>query len=122
VAEVDAVFTVIARSPGRFPFYPRVAPESGVRRAATRRYPDSSIELPDIRIAARQRWSSRELERQLAGGLFERAVLNPPIVSALLRQLHPEAEAVFRDTYLIEFLIFRSGIRKGTCVRASSTT
>ena len=48
--ELDAVFTVIARSPGRFPFYPRVAPELGVRRAATRRYPYAIafIELPDV--------------------------------------------------------------------------
>jgi predicted nuclease of restriction endonuclease-like (RecB) superfamily len=57
-----------------------------------------------IRLAAREQWSSRELERQLAGALFERAVLNPPKVSAALRQLHPEAEAVFRDAYMVEFL------------------
>jgi predicted nuclease of restriction endonuclease-like (RecB) superfamily len=57
-----------------------------------------------IRLAAREKWSSRELERQLAGALFERAVLNPPKVSAALRQLHPGAEAVFRDAYLFEFL------------------
>lgn len=31
-----------------------------------------------IRLAAGEKWSSRELERQLAGALFERAVLNPP--------------------------------------------
>jgi toxin ParE1/3/4 len=41
VAEVDAVFAAIARSPSRFPLDPRVAPELGVRRAAARRFPYS---------------------------------------------------------------------------------
>jgi predicted nuclease of restriction endonuclease-like (RecB) superfamily len=57
-----------------------------------------------IRLAAQEQWSSRELERQLAGAMFERAVLNPPKVSPALRQMHPGAEAVFRDTYLVDFL------------------
>jgi len=50
VGEVDAVFAAIARSPGRFPLYPRVAPELGVRRAAARRFPYSIafIELPTV--------------------------------------------------------------------------
>jgi toxin ParE1/3/4 len=41
IAEVDAVFSAIARSPSRFPLYPRIAPELGVRRAAARRFPYS---------------------------------------------------------------------------------
>jgi predicted nuclease of restriction endonuclease-like (RecB) superfamily len=57
-----------------------------------------------LRIAVQQRWSVREVARQIDGALFERAVLNPPKVSTLLRQLHPDAEAIFRDTYLVEFL------------------
>jgi plasmid stabilization system protein ParE len=55
VAEVDAVFAAISRSPDRFPLYPRVAPELGVRRAAARRFPYSIafIELPAaIRVLA----------------------------------------------------------------------
>lgn len=57
-----------------------------------------------IRLAAQEKWSSRDLERQLASALFERAVLNPPRVSAALRNLHPGAEEVFRDAYVVEFL------------------
>jgi predicted nuclease of restriction endonuclease-like (RecB) superfamily len=57
-----------------------------------------------LRLAKRDRWSRRDLERQLAGALFERAVLSPPKVSTALRQLHPGAEAIFRDAYLVEFL------------------
>jgi predicted nuclease of restriction endonuclease-like (RecB) superfamily len=56
-----------------------------------------------LKLALRERWSKRELERQLAGALFERTVLAPPKVSAVLTQLHPEAAAVFKDSYLIEF-------------------
>jgi toxin ParE1/3/4 len=41
LAEVDTVFGAIARRPGRFPLYPRVAPELGVRRATARRFPYS---------------------------------------------------------------------------------
>jgi hypothetical protein len=50
VAEVDAVFAAIARNPSRFPPYPRVSVELGVRRAAARRFPYSiaSIELPEV--------------------------------------------------------------------------
>ena len=57
-----------------------------------------------LRLAHRDRWSRRDLERQLAGALFERAVLNPPKVSTLLRQLHPDAETIFRDAYIVDFL------------------
>ena len=50
VGEVDAVFEAIARSPGRFPIYPHVAPELGVRRAAARRFPYSIafVEFPTV--------------------------------------------------------------------------
>jgi predicted nuclease of restriction endonuclease-like (RecB) superfamily len=57
-----------------------------------------------LRLAIQERWSSRELERQLAGALFERAQLNPPKVSAALRQMHPEALSIFKDAYVVEFL------------------
>jgi predicted nuclease of restriction endonuclease-like (RecB) superfamily len=57
-----------------------------------------------LRMAARERWSSRELERQIKGALFERTVLTPAKVSATLRQTHPEALSVFKDSYLVEFL------------------
>ena len=57
-----------------------------------------------LKTAIREKWSSRELERQFRGALFERAVLSPPKVSAVLAQMQPEAHAVFKDTYLLEFL------------------
>ena len=57
-----------------------------------------------LRLAAGQKWTSRELERQINGALFERTVLSPTKLSAPLRELHPAAGEVFKDTYLFEFL------------------
>jgi predicted nuclease of restriction endonuclease-like (RecB) superfamily len=57
-----------------------------------------------LRMALQERWSKRELERQLNGALFERVVLSPAIVSPPVRQLHPDAGSVFRDAYLVDFL------------------
>jgi predicted nuclease of restriction endonuclease-like (RecB) superfamily len=36
--------------------------------------------------------------------LFERTVLSPPKLSPTLAKLHPEAAAIFKDSYLVEFL------------------
>lgn len=65
-----------------------------------------------LRVAIQQRWAVREVARQIDSALFERAVLNPPILSTALRELHPGAEAVFRDAYLVEFLALPDGHRE----------
>lgn len=57
-----------------------------------------------LRMASKERWSFRELQRQLNGALFERVVLAPVKVAPVVRQIHPDASKVFRDSYLIEFL------------------
>lgn len=57
-----------------------------------------------LKMAVRERWSKRELERQFDSALFERVVLSPPKVSAVLAQTQPEALDVFKDSYLVEFL------------------
>lgn len=57
-----------------------------------------------LRMALQERWSKRELERQLNGALFERVVLSPAQVSPPAREWHPDATAVFKDTYLLDFL------------------
>lgn len=57
-----------------------------------------------IRMALREQWSSRELERQLRTGLVARAVLDPPQLSTALRELHPQAAGFFKDAYALEFL------------------
>ncbi len=57
-----------------------------------------------LRMATIEKWSSRELKRPTNGALFERVIMSPIKVSAPLRQLHPAAATVFKDTYLVEFL------------------
>ena len=57
-----------------------------------------------LRMAIREKWGKRELERQFRGALFERAVLSPPKVSPVVTQLHPTATEVLKDSYLLEFI------------------
>ena len=57
-----------------------------------------------IRLGIHERWSKRELERQLRSGRFARTVMSPVKVSPAVTQLHPEAAQVFRDSYTLEFL------------------
>ena len=62
-----------------------------------------------LRLAIRERWGKRELERQMRTALFERAVLSPPKVATALREAHLGAEAVFKDAYVVEFLQLPDG-------------
>lgn len=62
-----------------------------------------------LRCATTERWSKRDLERQIKGALFERTVLAPASVSHALTQQHPHAISVFKDAYLVEFLNLPEG-------------
>lgn len=62
-----------------------------------------------LRQAIREKWSKRELERQFKTALFERTVLHPVKVTAVLSQTHPDALSVFKDSYLVEFLDLQPG-------------
>ena len=62
-----------------------------------------------LRLAFREKWSKRELERQFKTALFERTVLNPLKVTPLVSQMHPDALNVFKDSYLVEFLDLPQG-------------
>jgi predicted nuclease of restriction endonuclease-like (RecB) superfamily len=57
-----------------------------------------------LRMAVEERWTKRELERQFNTMLFERVVLSPTKVAPLVHQMHPGAEAIFKDSYTVEFL------------------
>lgn len=57
-----------------------------------------------LKMAVRERWSFRQLERQLSGALFERVALSPAKLSTPLTELHPDAASIFKDSYLVEFL------------------
>lgn len=62
-----------------------------------------------LEMAIRERWTKRELQRQLNGALFERVALSPPKIAPLVREIHPGASSVFKDSYLVEFLSLPTG-------------
>ena len=62
-----------------------------------------------LRMAIREKWSKRELERQFNASLFARIVLNKSKVSPLVTLTHPDAGAVFKDSYVVEFLSLQEG-------------
>ena len=57
-----------------------------------------------LRMATRNGWQVREVARQIDGALFERTILDPPILSTVLRELHTTSGEVFKDTYFFDFL------------------
>ncbi|KPX34628.1 hypothetical protein ALP73_02727 [Pseudomonas coronafaciens pv. garcae] len=62
-----------------------------------------------LQMAIREKWSSRDLERQFKTALFERSVTQPAKASAMLKETRPAAMDVFRDAYLVEFLELPAG-------------
>ena len=69
----------------------------------------SQSKLPEerefyVRMAIKEHWSKRELERQFSTALFERVVLNPAKVSPVVTQIFPDALNVFKDSYVVDFL------------------
>jgi len=57
-----------------------------------------------LQLCAKERLSSRELERQIDSALFERTVLDNPKLSPVMREIAPTAQQVFRDQYVMEFI------------------
>jgi predicted nuclease of restriction endonuclease-like (RecB) superfamily len=57
-----------------------------------------------LRLCIQERWSKRELERQISAALFERQALFPPKVSPAVTQIHPAIGSHFKDSYLVDFL------------------
>lgn len=57
----------------------------------------------------KNRWSSRELERQIRSGAALRNDLGPKKVSPAMTQSHPGADVEFKNAYSLEFLGLRDG-------------
>ncbi len=57
-----------------------------------------------LRLAIQERYSSRELERQVDSGQYERVLHSGQKLSAVLREIHPDTEHAFKDNYLLDFL------------------
>ncbi|MFD2602632.1 PDDEXK nuclease domain-containing protein [Flavobacterium suzhouense] len=57
-----------------------------------------------IRLSKEERYSKRELERQVSSGLFERTMLGNVKLAPVVREFHPEVINAFRDSYIFDFL------------------
>lgn len=57
-----------------------------------------------LKVCLTERLSSRELDRQINSALYERMMIGEPKVSAVLREIAPNADKMFRDQYVMEFL------------------
>ncbi|PAX53170.1 PDDEXK nuclease domain-containing protein [Brunnivagina elsteri] len=57
-----------------------------------------------LTIASSEKYSFRELDRQISVSLFERTALNATKLSTPLRELHPNLSGTFKDSYVLEFL------------------
>jgi len=57
-----------------------------------------------LNLCIQERLSKRQLDRQIDAALYERTKVATPKLSPLLREIAPEAERVFRDQYVMEFI------------------
>jgi len=57
-----------------------------------------------LRLSANERLTSRELERQINSGVFERTMLGNQKLSTVLREFNADVANVFKDKYVFEFL------------------
>lgn len=57
-----------------------------------------------LRLSANEKYSKRELERQIDSGVFERTMLGNQKLSTVLREFNVNVANVFKDKYVFEFL------------------
>ena len=57
-----------------------------------------------IKLCIKEKYSARELERQIDSGYFERYMLSDGKAPTAITELYPEAPKIFRDSYIFEFL------------------
>jgi predicted nuclease of restriction endonuclease-like (RecB) superfamily len=57
-----------------------------------------------INLCIREQYSSRELDRQISSGLFERVMIGNAKLPAAIRDVHPNISDHFKDSYIFEFL------------------
>jgi predicted nuclease of restriction endonuclease-like (RecB) superfamily len=57
-----------------------------------------------LKLANKECYSFRELDRQISASLFERTLLGNPKLSTMLRESSPDTTTNFKDSYVFEFL------------------
>ena len=56
-----------------------------------------------------ENYSVRELDRQISASLYERKMLNKPVLSKMLGELYNTDNQIFKDNYVFEFLNLPDG-------------
>ena len=57
-----------------------------------------------LRMAAKEKYAVRDLERQIDSCLYERTMLSKSGLPQNIKEYHKDSVNVFRDTYVLEFL------------------
>lgn len=57
-----------------------------------------------LRLCVQERYSKRDLKRQLEAGYFERVILSNEKLSPVVRELPQDVKGSFKDSYILEFL------------------
>lgn len=57
-----------------------------------------------LKLCIQEKYSKRELERQIDSGIFERVMIGNQKLSPMLREIHPNIINSFKDSYVFEFL------------------
>lgn len=65
-----------------------------------------------------ERYSKRELDRQIDSALYERTITSQTKLSPVLREIAPQAEQMFRDNYVMEFITGKESKPENTLRRA----
>lgn len=65
-----------------------------------------------------ERYSKRELDRQIDSALYERTIMSQPKLSPVLREMAPQAGQMFRDNYVMEFITGKESKPENTLRRA----
>lgn len=64
-----------------------------------------------IRLCIREKYSKRELERQINSGIYERSISNAQI-SPSLKERQSEIANIFKDSYVFEFLNLKEPLKE----------
>lgn len=57
-----------------------------------------------LKLCSQEKYSSRELERQINSGVFERTMIGDSKLSPVIRKSYPEIAGTFKDSYVFDFL------------------
>lgn len=57
-----------------------------------------------LNMTHREHYSTRELDRQISSGMYERTMIGDLKLSPVAKDVHPDIAGSFRDNYVLEFL------------------